>query len=205
MSTDTVISLYRPMLISIAYRMVGTMADAEDIVQDTLIKWINIDKESINNTKAYLITSVKNTCITHLNSIKARKESLIESWDNLSFQVIIDKYKEKEILNFDFENEMNEAYDALAKKLEPAERALFILRELFDVRYQELTEIFDKKIDNCRKIVSRAKSKLGSSEPISNDLGLKSRADNLNIINHIKLANKKGDLNSLITKLKEDL
>ncbi|MDH5610800.1 MAG: RNA polymerase subunit sigma, partial [Cyclobacteriaceae bacterium] len=68
MNRAETIQLYQPLLYSIALRMVGTLEDAEDIVQDTFEKWLSIDVESIHNTKAYLVRSVRNNCLQFLNS-----------------------------------------------------------------------------------------------------------------------------------------
>lgn len=145
------------MLQSIAQRILGSVADAEDIVQDTLLKWLTIDTKKIQNTKAYLIKAVTNNCINHLNAIKRKKDECLES---LKPQELIDKYKELELFNFDFENEVSSALAVIHKKLEPLEKGIFVLREFFDYEYEELQEVFNKKKDNCRKLFSRAKLKL---------------------------------------------
>jgi len=157
MNQNQTIALYQPLLQSIAYKMVGSLADAEDIVQDTLIKWLTIDKDKINNTKAYLIKAVKNNCINHIEKLKKTKDECLH---NLNPADIIDWYKEKELFKFDKDNEISAAINVLHKKLEPIEKGIFVLRELFDFDYEELQQIFDKKKDNCRKLFSRAKEKL---------------------------------------------
>lgn len=145
------------MLQSIAQRILGSVADAEDIVQDTLLKWLTIDTQTIQNNKAYLIKAVTNNCINHLNSIKKKKDECLES---LNPQDLIDKYKEADFFHFDFENEVSSALAVINKKLEPLEKGIFVLREFFDVEYDELQVAFNKKKDNCRQLFSRAKSKL---------------------------------------------
>lgn len=157
MNQSQAITIYQPMLQSIAQRMLGSIADAEDIVQDTLLKWLTIDTEKINNTKAYLIKSVTNNCINHLNTIKRKKDECLES---INPQELIDWYREKELFHFDFENEMSSALNVIHKKLEPLEKSIYVLREFFDVEYDELQVLFNKKKDNCRKLFSRAKDKL---------------------------------------------
>lgn len=164
MNQNQAIALYQPLLQSIAYKMLGSMADAEDIVQDTLLKWLTIDKEKIQNTKAYLITSVKNNCLNHLDKLKRKKDEYLH---NLNPSDLIDWYREKEFFNFDFDAEVSNALDILHKKLEPLERGVFVLREMFDFDYDELQQIFDKKKDNCRKLFSRAKAKL-SKDTVKN-------------------------------------
>lgn len=157
MNQSQAIAVYQPMLQSIAQRMLGSIADAEDIVQDTLLKWLTIDTQKIQNTKAYLIKAVTNNCINHLNTIKRKKDQCLES---IHPQELIDWYKEKELFHFDFENELSSALNVIHKKLEPLEKSIYVLREFFDVEYDELQVLFNKKKDNCRKLFSRAKDKL---------------------------------------------
>ncbi|MFT7029259.1 MAG: RNA polymerase sigma-70 factor (ECF subfamily) [Marinoscillum sp.] len=154
MSQVTNISIYQPMLQAIAYRMVGCMHDAEDMVQDAFLKYLSIDQEKVLNTKAYLIRSVTNNCLNHINSLKEKKKEYLESvklpelFSNMDFGKI------------DFKVEMDAALKVLHKKLGPLERALFLLREGFDFEYDELQQIFNKKKENCRQMVCRAKEKL---------------------------------------------
>ncbi|MEQ9425676.1 MAG: sigma-70 family RNA polymerase sigma factor [Cyclobacteriaceae bacterium] len=157
MHQDQAISLYRPMLHSIAYKIVGCMDDAEDIVQDTLLKWLTIDKSKIENTKSYLIKAVVNNCLNHLERIKKFRKEL---FDQVNPTELIERSKELEIFKFDFENELSEALEVIHKKLEPIEKAVFILREGFNYEYDELQLILEKKKENCRQLLSRAKSKL---------------------------------------------
>jgi len=161
MNQNQTIAMYQPMLQSIAYKMVGSLADAEDIVQDTLLKWLTVEKEKINNNKAYLIRAVKNNCINHLDSLKKKKDECLHTLNT----ELVDWYKEKELFTFDKENEINAALTVLQKKLEPLEKGIYVLREFFDFDYEDLQQIFNKKKDNCRQLFSRAKKKL-SDEPI---------------------------------------
>lgn len=195
MNQNQVIAVYQPLLQSIAYKMLGSMADAEDIVQDTLLKWLTIDKEKIKNTKAYLITSVKNNCLNHLDKLKRTKD---EYFHNLNPSDLIDWYREKEFFNFDLDAEVTNALGILHKKLEPLERGVFVLRELFDFDYDELQQIFDKKKDNCRKLFSRAKAKLSKE---STKVG---KVDH-SLINNFKKACQIGSPTEIINEVKKEL
>ncbi len=134
--------------------MVGCIHDAEDIVQDTFLKYLSVDKTKIENTKAYLVRAVTNNCINHLNAFNQKKKEYLETWQNLELSDIIN------FDSFDLENEISTALAAVHKKLEPVEKAIFLMREVFDYEYDELQEIFEKKKDHCRQIVSRAKEKI---------------------------------------------
>ena len=129
------ISLYHPLLSNIAFKMLGTLADAEDIVQDTYLKWLSIDQSKIKNTKAYLIKAVTNNCLNHLNSLKAKKEEYLE---HFNLADMIDARIDLDLTKLDLGIDVASALQVVHKKLEPLERAVFILREVFDYDYEDL-------------------------------------------------------------------
>ena len=145
--------------------MVGSREDAEDIVQDAFVKWLTIDQEKVQNTKAYLIRTVTNNCINHLNSFKKKKGEYLSQIRNSE---LLEKYREFEFPRFDFENELSEALAVIHKKLEPVETGIYLLREVFDFDYEELQKIFGKKKDNCRQLFLRAKEKLTQDQKQTN-------------------------------------
>ena len=149
---------YHPLLRSIALRIVGSIEDAEDIVQDTFEKWLSIDRKDIKNTKAYLIKSVSNNSIKFLTSLKNKISQKTFTADD-HFE-LVDSQQIKAFLNFDMDAQLGEAWHVLHKKLEPLEKSIYVMREVFSVEYEELQEIFDKKKAHCRQLFFRAKSKL---------------------------------------------
>ena len=152
------IILYQPILQRIAMRMVRSKADAEDIVQETFIKWLSQESEKINNTKAYLIRSVTNNCINHLNALKKKR---VEYLEVLHWQDLMDKFRQTtDFSHLDVEAELTKAFQILQNKLEPLERAVYVLKEVFDFDYKALQELLDKKQDHCRQLFCRAKKKL---------------------------------------------
>jgi RNA polymerase sigma factor (sigma-70 family) len=154
------ITLYQPMLHNIAYNLLRCKADAEDIVQDTFVKWLSIDQTKIQNTKAYLIKSVTNNCLNHLNALKRKKE---EYWDSIMLSQLVVKFKESDFAHIDFEKELAAAFKVIQSKLEPLERATYLLKEVFDFDYEAIQKVVDKKADHCRQLFSRAKKKLNDS------------------------------------------
>lgn len=155
MTQAQTIALYHPMLHGIALRIVKHKADAEDIVQDTFLKWLSIEKEKIQNTKAYLIKSVTNNCLNHLQALKRKKEEYMDQIPEL-----ITKFKELDLSQFDLNIDMQAALKVIHNKLEPLERAVFVLREVFNFDYEALQDVLEKKKDHCRQLFSRAKKKL---------------------------------------------
>lgn len=138
-------------------RLLKCKADAEDIVQETFIKWLNSEQEKIQNTKAYLIRAVTNNCLNHLQALKRKKEEYLESFHWPEF---IEKFKESDFSHLDIEAELSKAFHVLQHKLEPLERAVYVLKEAFDFDYKSLQVLLDKKQDHCRQLFSRAKKKI---------------------------------------------
>jgi RNA polymerase sigma-70 factor (ECF subfamily) len=145
------------MLQSIAYNLVRCKADAEDIVQEVFLKWMTLDTNKVENTKAYLIRTVTNQCLNHLQSLKKRKT---EYWDSIQIPEFFHKVKETNLAKLDVEINLKDAVKNLHLKLEPLERAVFLLKEVFDHDYESLQQILNKKKDHCRQLLSRAKKKL---------------------------------------------
>jgi RNA polymerase sigma factor (sigma-70 family) len=151
---------YRPVLFSIAYRMIGNRAVAEDLVQDTFLNWLKVDQQKILDVKAYLVRSITNTCLNYLDSIKRKKEDLLDSINPMLSEL---KFT-PDFSNIDIKCELTEAISQLYKKLPPAERAVFVLKEVFNFDYADLPEIIGKKADNCRQLFRRAQLKLSEKK-----------------------------------------
>jgi RNA polymerase sigma-70 factor (ECF subfamily) len=167
-SKNEAIVLYRPLLQAIALKIVGSIHDAEDIVQDTFEKWLSIDTSKIQNTKAYLIRSVSNNSLKFINSLKEKYHTYLDHDDSLKIE---DENQIKGIFHFEVEEQLSQAWAVLNKKLKPFERSVFVMREAFNLEYEELTHIFDKKVDNLRQIVNRARKKIGEeSDKFKKDL-----------------------------------
>ncbi|MFY0651546.1 MAG: sigma-70 family RNA polymerase sigma factor [Cyclobacteriaceae bacterium] len=192
------ISAYRPILFSTAYRLVGCSAVAEDMVQDTFLKWLKMDQEKVVNAKAYLLKSVTNSCLNYLESFKQKKEDLLE---NIGPNLSMSFFKiNPDISNIDFKHELTHALAQLYKKLPPTERAVFVLKELFNFDYSELTDVLGKKTDNCRQLFCRAQKKLGEEKVRFNV-----EADRvLKIAEDFKKATL-GEFSGLIDSLKRDI
>lgn len=189
---------YRALLFSMAYNMLGMVDAAEDIVQDIYLKWMETDAGNVRHTKAYLVRMVTNQSINYLNSARVRREKYIGIWlpeplvSNTSYDV----------------HPKIESYHALSigilvllEKLNPQQRAIFLLKEIFAYDYSELAEIFDKTADNCRQIFKRAKESLGKdSRRFQVDVKVHER-----LLQKFLLAVSEGTMEDLIEILKEDI
>jgi len=191
------IALYQPTLHAIAFRILKCKADAEDIVQETFLKWLNAEQEKIKNTKAYLIRAVTNNCLTHLNTIKKKKEQCL---DAIHWSEIVERFKESDFSHIDFEVELAKAFRVLQQKLEPLERAVYLLKEVFDFDYEAVQQMLDKKQEYCRQLLSRAKKKL-EKEPVK----MSQEKPKEGLIETFKKACDFGNASDFITELKNDI
>ena len=196
MNPTQAITLYQPLLHQIAYNLLRCKADAEDIVQDTFVKWLSIEQEKIENTKAYLIKAVTNNCLNHLKSLKKKKE---EYWDSIQLSELMVKFKESDFAHIDFEKELSAAFKVIQTKLEPLERAAYLLKEVFDFEYDEIQKVLDKKADYCRQLLSRARKKLDDSAKV------KVVQPESNLFESFKKACDLGNVGDLIQHLKTDI
>lgn len=151
------ITLYQPLLHTIAYNLVRCKEDAEDIVQETFVKWLSIDQQKIENTKAYLIKAVTNNCLTHLKSLRRKKEEYL---DAVHLPEFFHKFKEINLSKLDLDVNLSAAFKVLQTKLGPLERAVYLLKEVFDFDYEELQQTLNKKKEHCRQLFCRAQKKL---------------------------------------------
>ncbi len=157
MNPAQAIALYQPLLHTIAYNLVRCRQDAEDIVQETFARWLAIDQQKIENTKAYLVRAVTNNCLSHLQTLRKKKE---QYFDNINLSELVTKFKETNLAHLDLDVNIAAAIKKIHVQLEPLERAVYILKEAFDFDYDELQEALDKKKDHCRQLFCRAKKKL---------------------------------------------
>lgn len=192
------ISQYQPLLQTIAYNLVRCKEDAEDIVQETFIRYLSIDHQKIQNTKAYLIRSVTNACLNHLAALKRKKE---EYFDHIDLQEMLHRFKETNLSHIDLDVNLAAAFKVIQTKLEPLERAVYILKEVFDLDYEELQVTLNKKKDHCRQLFCRAKKKL-NEETSRIQLEL---PDASSMMASFRKACDLGNLSELVTELKRDI
>ncbi|MFC4077767.1 RNA polymerase sigma-70 factor [Salinithrix halophila] len=152
---------YQSLLFHLAYRMLGSVSDAEDIVQDVFLTLHQQDVHKIHHVKAYLIKTTTNRCLNVLGSARRKREEYIGPWLP---EPLIDPQEPAAITE---QNEsISYAFLVLMEKLSPMERAVFILREGLRFEYETIAEMLDKTAPNCRKIMSRAKQKLPEESPV---------------------------------------
>src|ERR687896_1844171 len=154
----------RPLLFSIAYRMVGRATEAEDIVQEAFLRF---HRESSNGTeiespKAWLSTVTTRLAINHVQSARVRRESYFGTW--LPEPLVTDTESEG-FRHAETADSLSMAFLVLLESLGPVERAVFLLREVFEYGYDEIARIVDKTEDNCRQIAARARRQIEAKKP----------------------------------------
>lgn len=148
---------HRPLLFGIAYRMTGQVGEAEDILQDVWLRWQKQDPAAIRSAKAWLVSATTRLCIDRLRLARVQRESYYGVWlpEPLMPVTEADGAHAAELAE-----SLGMAFMLMLESLGPAERAVFLLREVFDYDYAEVAAIVGKSEAACRQIVSRAKQNL---------------------------------------------
>jgi RNA polymerase sigma-70 factor (ECF subfamily) len=153
---------YRSLLFSIAYRMLGSVADAEDMLQETFIRWQQSREDNIESPLAFLVTIISRLCINHLQSARVRREEYVEEW--LPEPIVTDPGSDPfGIIKVD--ESLSMAFLVLLERLTPIERAVFLLREVFECEYSEIGNVVDQSETNCRQILRRARQHVSAMRP----------------------------------------
>ena len=143
---------HRPLLFSVAYRMLGSASDADDVLQDAYLRWERHAAEPVESPKAYLVTIVSRLCINQLKSARVRRERYVGRW--LPEPVPTDTPDAPaEVLAGE---SLSYAFMLVLERLNPVERAAFILRDVFDYDYAQIATIINRSEENCRQLVHRA-------------------------------------------------
>lgn len=157
MAEDTAFTELRGDLFGLAYRMLGSVTDAEDAVQDAFLRWNRHPRREVRNPRAYLTTLVTRLCIDALTSARAQRESYVGPW--LPEPLIVDEADPSESVGM--ADSLSLAFLVLLEELSPPERAAFLLHDVFDFGYEEIAEILHRTQPACRQLVSRARSSVG--------------------------------------------
>jgi RNA polymerase sigma-70 factor (ECF subfamily) len=145
----------RPRLFALAYRMLGSAADTEDVLQDAWLRLQAADPASIESFGAWLTTVVTRLCLDQLKSARSRRESYVGPW--LPEPLPTDPAADRESISM--------AFLLLLEQLTPAERASYLLHEVFEYSHGEIAEILGTSVANCRQLALRAKSHLRERRP----------------------------------------
>jgi RNA polymerase sigma-70 factor (ECF subfamily) len=153
---------HRALLLSIAYRMLGSLADAEDMLQETFLRWQNTSSADVQAPKAFLITVVTRLCINQLQSARVQREQYVGEW--LPEPVVTAPGGDPSVI-FQIDESVSLAFLVLLERLNPVERAVFLLREVFGYEYSEIAEVVEQNEVNCRQIFRRARLNIRKMRP----------------------------------------
>ncbi|MDR3633061.1 MAG: sigma-70 family RNA polymerase sigma factor [Isosphaeraceae bacterium] len=145
----------RPRLIHIAYRMLGSVADAEDAVQEAFLRWLDADRDTVREPEAFLRRVVTRLCLDHLKSARHRRETYVGPW--LPEPVV--EAAEDEI------DDVTLPLMLALERLSPLERAAFLLHDVFGVTFEEIAETIGREPAACRQLASRARTHVRAARP----------------------------------------
>jgi len=153
---------HRPRLFGIAYRMLGSRADAEDVLQEAYLRWHRASVEEIRSPEAWLVTATTRLCIDRLRLAREAREVYVGPWLP---EPLVREASPPADAQLDVASSLSIAFLVVLERLAPEERAAFLLHEVFDSDYGEISQILGKSEAACRQIVSRARKRVRESRP----------------------------------------
>lgn len=188
---------YKKLLFKLAYQLLGSVSDAEDVVHDVFIKLYDVSPEKLDEPKAYLCKMVTNRCRDIQKSARNRREQYFGEW----LPEPLNHVEENSIESVEREDQLAYGMLVLLEKLTPTERVVFVLREALSFEYHEIADLVEKSEANCRKLFSRSKAKMG----INSEEEIHSEANVHEIAHNFIQALKNGNLNQVISMLDQNV
>jgi RNA polymerase sigma-70 factor (ECF subfamily) len=183
---------HRNLLFTVAYEMLGSAADAEDVLQETWLRWAGVDLGTVRDRRAYLIRITTRQALSRLRTLGRRKESYVGTWLPEPLLTAPDVAEDVELAD-----SVSMAMLLVMETLTPTERAVFVLREVFDLEYDEIAEAVDKNPAAVRQIAHRARAHVAARRP----RGVVTAAETRNALDAFQRAVETGDLQRLLDVL----
>lgn len=190
---------YRPLLFSIAYRMLGSASEAEDVIQDAYIRYATAPPAPIRSLKAYLSTIVSRLCLDRLKAAQNVREQYLGPW--LPEPVMTGESAAEMLQTVEQRESITLAFLVLLESLTPQERAVFLLREVFEYEYEEIASMLDISTANCRQLFRRAKGHIVEHRPRFTPSPDRQRQ----MVEGFLVAAQQGDLQALTSLLSQDV
>jgi RNA polymerase sigma-70 factor (TIGR02957 family) len=187
---------HRNLLFTVAYEMLGSAADAEDVLQESWLRWAGVDLGTVRDQRAYLVRITTRQALTRLRTLGRRRESYIGPWLPEPLLTAPDVAEDVELAD-----SVSMAMLLVLETLTPTERAVFVLREVFDLAYDEIAEAVDRTPAGVRQIAHRARAHVAARRP----RGVVSPAETQNAFEAFQRAIETGDLQSLLDILAPDV
>ena len=194
-ATETFVA-HRNLLFTVAYEMLGSAADAEDVLQETWLRWAGVDLDKVRDRRAYLVRIATRQALTRLRTLGRRKESYVGPW--LPEPLLTAPDVAEDVVLAD---SVSMAMLLVLETLTPTERAVFVLREVFDLAYNEIAEAVDKSPAAVRQIAHRARRHVAARRP----RGVVSPAETRHALEAFQRATDTGDLQGLLDILAPDV
>ena len=197
---------YRRRLLGLAYRMLGSMADAEDAVQETYLRWHGADRDKVSEPKAFLMTTTTRICLDMLTSARARHEEYVGPWLP---EPIFDTAALTPDSRAELAEDLSIALLLTLDRLSPLERAAFLLHDVFDFSFSEVATALQRSEAACRKLAARARVNVraarprGVTPPPASSGGVD--AKHARLLSAFTAAVESGDLNRLTQLLTNDV
>ncbi|GAA2261867.1 RNA polymerase sigma-70 factor [Streptomyces atrovirens] len=187
---------HRNLLFTVAYEMLGSAADAEDVLQETWLRWAGVDLAAVRDRRAYLVRITTRQALSRLRTLGRRKESYVGSWLPEPLLTAPDVAEDVELAD-----SVSMAMLLVLETLAPTERAVFVLREVFGLEYDEIAEAVDKSPAAVRQIAHRARAHVAARRP----RGAVSPAETRDALDAFRRAVETGDLQGLLDVLAPDV
>ncbi|HYQ67839.1 RNA polymerase sigma-70 factor [Actinophytocola sp.] len=187
---------HRSLLFTVAYEMLGSAADAEDVLQETWLRWAGVEHDTVENQRAYLVRITTRQALTRLRTLGRRKESYVGSWLPEPLLTTPDVAEDVELAD-----SVSMAMMLVLETLNPTERAVFVLREVFALEYDEIARAVDKSPAAVRQIAHRARSHVAARRP----RGTVPAARTRHVLDAFQRATETGDLQGLLDILAPDV
>ncbi|GII04898.1 RNA polymerase sigma-70 factor [Planobispora takensis] len=187
---------HRNLLFTVAYEMLGSAADAEDVLQETWLRWTGVDLGTVRDRRAYLVRITTRQALTRLRTLGRRKESYVGPWLPEPLLTTPDVAEDVELAD-----SVSMAMLLVLETLTPTERAVFVLREVFDLGYDEIAEAVGKNPAAVRQVAHRAREHVAARRP----RGPVSPAETRDALDAFRRAAETGDLQGLLDVLAPDV
>ncbi|MCA4131702.1 RNA polymerase sigma-70 factor [Arthrobacter sp. M4] len=190
---------HRSLLFTVAYEMLGSASDAEDVVQEAWLRWAEVDPDvraGVRDPRAYLVRTVTRQALNRLRALSRRREDYVGEWLPEPLLTVPDVAQDVELAE-----SVSIAMLTVLESLTPVERAVFVLREVFDVPYEEIAEAVGKSAAAVRQIVSRARSHVAARRPRMRV----DRSEQQEVVERFLTAVTTGDVQGLMDVLAPDV
>ena len=197
---------YRRRLLGLAYRMLGSMADAEDAVQETYLRWHGADRENVSEPRAFLMTTATRICLNMLTSARARHEEYIGTWLP---EPVLDTAALAPDSRTELAEDLSIALLLTLDRLSPLERAAFLLHDVFDFSFSEVAPALERSEAACRQLAARAREHVRAARPrgatVPPARSGEIDAKHAQLLSAFIAATQSGDLNALTQLLASDV